>query len=275
MDFSVLMSVYNKEKGDNLNQSLESILIKQSVIPKEVILVKDGPLNGELEAVISKYLKNFPNVLKLVEIPVNVGLGEALNVGLNHCNYPYVARMDSDDICAFTRFELQTDYLKINPDIDLVGSNILEFFESPDKPVFIKKMPVSSKGIKELQKRRNPINHVTVMFKKNAVLKAGGYLHLPYLEDYYLWVRMSDINCNLTNIDEELVFVRTGNEMFKRRGNKEYIYSWYNLQKVMKNKNQISYLDFIINMINIIVFIYIPAKLKSKIYKYLLRKNVL
>lgn len=271
--FSVLMSVYIKENPKFLDESLNSILVKQSIIPDELVLVKDGPLTDELELVIDKYSSKFPSILIIINLANNVGLGEALNFGLQRCSHELIARMDSDDICAYNRFERQLKYFNSNPKLDLVGSNIVEFFDSPDNPKFVKICPADIECIRKMMKRRNAINHVSVMFKKEAVIKAGGYMHFSYMEDYYLWVRMLKNNCNMININENLVFVRTGKEMFKRRGNPESIRSWFKLQKVMKSNNQINILDAIINMLNIIVFTYTPSWVKKYIYKLFLREN--
>jgi len=274
MQFSALMSVYIKEKPEFLDASLYSILIKQSVIPDEVVLIKDGPLTDELELVIKKYHSKYPSILKVVELPINVGLGRALNTGLLECSYSLIARMDSDDISAYNRFESQLKRFQINPNLDLIGSNIVEFFDSPDDPKFVKVLPTEIADIRKMIKRRNPINHVSVMFRKEAVMETGGYMHLLYLEDYYLWVRMLNNGCNMENINENLVYVRTGEKMFERRSNRKYITSWYKLQKAMQRFSLINRLDMFINMVNITVFILTPPRIKQYIYKVFLRKDV-
>lgn len=271
--FSVLMSVYIKEKPEFLDASLHSVLAIQTIIPDEVILVKDGPLTEDLDAIIQKYLLEYSNVLKIVELPKNVGLGKALNVGLSNCNYSLVARMDSDDINVHNRFERQIKRFQNNLQLDLTGSNIIEFFDSPDNPIFVKTLPTETSGIRKMIKRRNPINHVSVMFRKEAVIKAGGYKHLLYLEDYYLWARMLHEGCVMENINENLVYVRTGVDMFARRSNREYIKSWYRLQKAMYSLALISRLDMFINMISISVFVLTPPVMKRFIYKVFLRKD--
>lgn len=119
-----------------------------------------------------------------------MGLGKALNIGLSECSFNIVARMDSDDICNFRRFEKQLKQLEEEPYLDLVGSNIVEFYNTPSEPKFIRKVPSDITGIKAMIKKRNPINYVSVMFKKSAIIEAGGYKTLLFLEDYYLWVRM-------------------------------------------------------------------------------------
>lgn len=272
MKFSVLISVYEKEIPKFFDEALNSTLVNQSVIPNEVVIVKDGPLTDCLDAVIETYRKEFSSIVKVVELETNKGLGEALKIGIQSCSFDIIARMDSDDINDKLRFEKQLSVFTENPEIDLVGTNIAEFFGSKEKIEFIRRVPVLYDEIKKMSKRRNPINHVSVMFKKKAVLGSGSYKHLPYLEDYYLWVRMLAQGYNLRNINETLVYVRTGEGMFKRRSNPQYIKSWLLLQKEMKKYSLISNKDFFINMINIIGFIYMPVFVKKHIYRLLLRE---
>lgn len=271
MDFSVLMSVYIRENPIYLDEALKSILIDQTIIPNELVIVEDGPLTKELELVIEEYKKKFDSIIKLIKLSENHGLGRDLNIGLNECTYELVARMDSDDICHRLRFEKQLKVFRKNNNVDLVGSNIAEFFESRDNIEFIRKVPSSMDEIQKMSKKRNPVNHVSVMFKKSSVLNAGGYKHMLYLEDYYLWIRMIKNNNILQNIDEELVYVRTGEEMFKRRSNTKYITSWYYLQKKMYEYDMVNWNEFVLNMANIISFILIPPSIKKYIYKYFLR----
>lgn len=110
MRFSVLLSVYKKEQPVYLQQSLDS-LFNKSLLPNEVILVKDGPLTNELEEVIVRYTQMYPT-LKVVSLLENQGLGKALNEGLKHCSYELVARMDTDDISKSDRFERQIEIFK-------------------------------------------------------------------------------------------------------------------------------------------------------------------
>ncbi|MGI2294933.1 glycosyltransferase [Paenibacillus sp. GXUN7292] len=272
MDFSVLMSVYIKESPKFLEQSLESLLINQTLLPTDIVLVKDGPLTDGLESVIAKYKLQFPDRLNVIGLAENQGLGKALNIGLAYCNCELVARMDSDDISAEHRFETQIKLFEQNKSLDIVGGNIIEFYDTPLSPISERKVPLKMQDIIKMMKRRNPMNHVSVMFKKSAVINAGGYQHLPYLEDYYLWIRMVESNCLMANIDDTLVYVRTGAAMYKRRGNKEYIRGWYTLQKKMKEMGNVNSINVVYNMATIIGFIYMPAGIKELAYKRLLRK---
>ncbi len=215
MKFSVLISVYNKERPEFLNAALESIWNNQTLRPSEIVLVEDGILTPDLEKVIEKFGTIAP--LKILKLDRNDGLGYALAKGLNLCSNELIARMDSDDIAAPHRFEKQLKYMTDHPEIDISGTNIGEFHESVDKISSYRKLPYRSDDILHFAKKRNPLNHVTVIFRKTSIIKAGGYRPFHGYEDYYLWIRMIQNGSLIGNIPENLVFARIGNNMFARR----------------------------------------------------------
>ncbi|MCF0114853.1 MAG: glycosyltransferase, partial [Erysipelotrichaceae bacterium] len=104
--FSVLMSLYYKEKPENLRQCLDSLL-NQTVLPDEITIVKDGPLTDELEEVLKEYKDINPDLYTFVPLETNHGLGLALAEGIKVCRNELVARMDTDDISVSNRFEKQ------------------------------------------------------------------------------------------------------------------------------------------------------------------------
>ncbi len=215
IDFSVLISVYHKENPEYLKASLESIWNKQSLRPSEIVLVKDGILTSELDKIIEQFKTIAP--LKVLEMDQNNGLGIALAKGLNICSNELVARMDSDDISASDRFEKQVNYMTEHPEIDISGSNIAEFQKSIGKIRSYRRLPSNPHEISRFAKKRNPLNHMTVIFRKKAVINAGNYLAFHGYEDYYLWIRMLQKGSLIGNIPEILVFARIGNNMHSRR----------------------------------------------------------
>jgi len=230
MHFSVLLSVYHKEKPDYLDAALESIA-NQSRKPDEIVLVEDGKLTEELYAQIDSWQERLGDMLRVVKLEENVGLGEALNVGLDACWHNWVARMDTDDIALPERFEKQLDFIEKHPDIDILGSWICEFGFDPDKCDQIRKVPSTHQEIEQFAKYRNPLNHMTVIFKKEAVLDAGGYQPMHGFEDYYLWMRMLKANKRFANLPEILVKARAGREMIRRRRGLGYMMEEWRLQK--------------------------------------------
>lgn len=269
--FSVLMAVYNKENPNYFKEALDSILINQTLKPNDFVLVVDGPVNNDLNKIINEYENNHEKILQVYRLENNVGLGKALNYGLRKCTYNLVARADSDDINASERFQFQIDKFKTDDSIDVLGTFIDEFDDECSCPINYKKMPLGHNELYKMAKKRNPINHMSVMFKKKAIINAGEYQHLPYLEDYYLWVRVLANGGKLENLDKYLVHVRVGNGMLYRRSNKEYIPSWKILNNYMKNKKIINSSEYVRNIINIYGFIYMPVSLKKIAYKVLLR----
>ena len=270
--FSVLMSVYCKERPEYFDLSLGSNLIKQTLRPNEFVLVCDGELTPELEAVIDKYQKLCLDVLKVYR-KENGGLGRALNFGLPKCSYSLVARADSDDICAPDRFEKQVRYFEEHPEVGIISSYIDEFNEDWKKPTHLKTLPLTHDELYEMAKFRNPLNHMSIMMRKDDVLRIGSYRHIPYIEDYELWVRAMINGIRIGNIGEVLVHARIGNGMVQRRGTKKYIKSWHLMNKDMIKAGMIGYATYARNMISIIAFVFMPVRLKGFLYKKVLRKG--
>ena len=267
--FSVLMSVYSKEEPDYLEKSLYSV-VNQTLMPSEIILVEDGPLNDELYGVIDEYKKKY-SFLKVIKLDMNVGLANALNEGLKECSYNHVARMDTDDFANHCRFEKQIAFLINNPTVDVVGSNINEF----DKDLTIKqdekRVPENDLDIKKYLANRNPFNHMTVIYKKNKVMAVGGYLDCPFFEDYYLWCRMAKNNCSFYNIQECLVDVRAGSDMIGRRGGLKYNKCIFNFQRKMKKLGIVSGVACTRNTMVRIAVSSCPKRIRAVFYKKALR----
>lgn len=266
------MSVYRKENPLYLQQSINSVL-NQTLLPAEIVIVKDGPLTNALDKVIEDFQREYPDLFKVVELPENVGLGKALNIGLKQCTHDIVARMDSDDICVPNRFEKQIKIMNEKKDIDVLGSWIGEFEKEPDKIINIRKVPVQPDKIRTYARYRNPLNHMTVMFRKRSVLEVGGYIHFLWNEDYYLWVRMLCQNKKIMNIPEILVKVRAGSDLYQRRGGLKYFINEFKLQKEFYQMKFISLFNFIYNIIIRFLVRIIPNRLRGYIYRNLLRSS--
>lgn len=272
IQFSVLISVYSKERADYLTLSLKSITSDQTLIPDEVVLVKDGPLTPELDSVCKEYAALYPNIFKIVALPENVGLGRALNEGLNHCSYELVARMDSDDVSKPNRFERQIEVFESNPDLDIVSAWIEEFEYDSANAVSIKKLPEDHFSIFKYAKKRCPINHPVAMFKKSEVLLAGGYLDMHLYEDYYLWVRMLMGGSKFYNIQESLLSFRYSTETIKRRGGIKYANTEIKFFKELRKLGLINYAEFLKTIFVRVVARVIPNGFRVLLYQKLLRR---
>lgn len=270
MNFSTLLSVYIKENPLYLRECMDS-LINQQLRPTEIILVEDGPLTDQLYTVISEYQLKLPN-LKVISFSQNQGLGKALNEGLKHCSYDIVARMDTDDVAKPNRFKRQIEILKKHPNIDVVGAWIDEFEGTTDNVRSQRKLPEMPEEIAKYARKRCPVNHPVVMFRKKAVLDAGGYQHFPLMEDCYLWVRMLMNGSRFYNIQESLLYFRFSPNMFKRRGGWKYAMDEFRFQRLLLERGFISISTFMSNVIIRFSTRIMPNTLRKWIYKKLLRK---
>ncbi len=265
------MSVYHKDDASALDAALRSVLLDQTVLPAEIILVEDGPLTDSLDQVIKKYKEIFPN-FKSLKFERNQGLGTALREGLMLCSHDWIARMDSDDVSKPHRFEKQLEVISKYPDVDVVGSWIDEFCEITDNITSVKRVPEHHREIYTSAKKRSPVNHPTVFLRKSAVLAAGNYQAFPLFEDYFLWIRMLKNGAGFYNIQESLLFFRMSPETFKRRGGKTYARNERKLQRKFKQSGFINTFEMYRNITIRTGFRLIPNCCREVLYKKLLRK---
>lgn len=269
MSFSVLMSIYKGEKVKYLKQALDSVMT-QTLQPSEVILMEDGPLTEELYKVINDYKKQYP-ILKTYQIQKNIMLGRALAKGLTLCSNEIVARMDTDDIALPDRFQKQYDYLINHPTISVIGSSIQEF--SDDHLFYAKKhMPETTKEIRNYIKYRNPLNHMTVMFRKTDVLKSGNYRHIPLLEDYDLWNRMIVRGYQFHNLPDVLVKARTNDDRYTKRGGWKYCRTFFRLRIMQYRLGILNKWELIKGLIGTMIMTLTPDWGRRIAYHFFLRK---
>ena len=267
--FSVLMSLYIEEKAEYLDDALASVL-KQTVKPDEIVIVYDGPITTELRNVVENYISKNPGLIKVIENPENKGLGLALADGVPQCKYELIARMDTDDICREDRFEKQLQEFAKDPTIDICGSHILEFEGNKDNIVAQRRVPLVDKDIREYQKRRDGFNHVSVMFKKKSVLAAGNYQSCLLMEDTLLWANMFMNGAKGMNIDDFLVYVRIGKDMYERRGGLDYYKKYKAGRKKVYETGYISWVDYKITLLIQFIVAVIPNRVRGFVFKKLL-----
>lgn len=271
-EISVLMSVYQKEKPEYFAAAIKSIL-NQSLLPQEIVLVLDGPITNELHTIIEENLDNRKVSIKVVPLKTNQGLGIALAKGVIACQNELIARMDTDDIMRRDRLEKQYQCFSKNENLAIVGSNIDEFTGDPSNVIGKRVVPATNEDIRQFSKRRNPFNHMTVMFKKSDVVAVGNYQPLNGFEDYYLWVRLLKAGYQGMNINESLVYARGGNEMYARRGGMKYFISGLNARKVIYHKGLGNFNDYFVSISAHIVTSILPNRLRGFVYKKLLRER--
>ena len=263
--FSVSMCVYGKDNAAHFKSAADSI-IHQTVKPSEVVLVVDGPVPEGLDQIIAGYEAN--PLFRVIRLEKNVGHGNARRIGLENCIYELVALMDADDISVPDRFESQLRIFEKETDISIVGGQIEEFIDEPEKPVSLRRVMTSDQDIKEDMKVRCPMNQVTVMFKKTDVQRAGGFIDWYCEEDYYLWLRMAQLNMRFANVDKVLVQVRVGADMYQRRGGWKYFSSEAKLQKYMLDNRMIGLGTFAVNAAKrLIVQVLLPNKIRGWVFQ--------
>lgn len=269
--FSVSMCVYGKDNPDWFRTAVNSV-VNQTKSPDEVVLVVDGPVPEELDAVIKDFEKN--PIFKVIRLEVNKGHGEARRTGLNNCTHELVALMDADDISAPDRFKKQLALFETNPELTIVGSSITEFVGEPENIVGARVVETDDAAIKADMKKRCPMNQMTVMFRKSDVEKAGGYIDWYCDEDYYLWLRLLLNGAVFANLPDYLVNVRVGKEMYQRRGGMKYFKSEAKLQKYMLDNKVIGIGTYAVNVCKrLIVQVLLPNKLRSFVFQKFARKS--
>lgn len=268
MKFSVLMSLYDKEKPAYLQQCFESLLT-QTLPADDIVLVLDGPINSGLQALITHWQAKLP--LNIIALENNVGLGSALNAGLAHCQYEWVLRMDTDDICVPTRFAQQLAFIGSHPDVSVVGGQIAEFNDDPQNSHASRQVPMTHQQIFASAKSRNPINHMTVAFKKSAVQAVGSYRHAPLFEDYDLWVRLLVAGYQFANLPDVLVYARAGEAMYERRGGIDYAKYEVDIQRAFYQQGFLTALQMLKNLAIRLPVRLLPNGLRSWVYQRLLR----
>lgn len=268
--YSVLMSVYAKEKPEFLRKSMMS-MYNQTVPTDDFVLVCDGPLNKKLDKVIDDMQKKFGNRLRVFKLEENQGLGLALRFGVKKCKNELIARMDSDDVSDKNRMKKE---LKIfdKMDVDVVGSNIVEYDEKMKTKLTERIVPEDHDDIARMLKKRNPMNHMTVVFKKSKVLAVGGYKEMLFFEDYYLWARMIDRGYTFYNIQDNLVSVRGDTGMLKRRGSLEYVACIRNFEYELKTMDIINPIEYAVNLFARCSLALSPVFLRNIVYSNVLRK---
>lgn len=233
--YSVLMAVYYREKPEYLRLAIESMLA-QSVPPDEFVLVCDGPLTPPLDSVIEQFCDSYPELFQILRLEKNQGLGAAINVGLGACRNELVARMDSDDLAVPDRMEKQLAAMEKYPQISVLGGQIGEFAEDPEKIHSYRTVPLEEQKIREFLRFRSPMNHTTVILRRSHILQAGGYQAIPGFEDYTLWIRLLADGYHMRNIEDMCCRVRADGRMYARRGGMEYFRNTLKMEGLLLEK---------------------------------------
>ncbi len=267
--YSVLMSVYAKDKPEYLDAAITS-MARQTVPFRDMVVVCDGPLTDGLDAVLSDWEWELEGRMTIHRLPENGGLGPALAAGLPLCRCDVVARMDADDVSRPDRCRILLEKMA-SDNLDLVGGVIEEFDREPGDMGAIRMVPLDQCAIERGIKRRNPFNHMTVMFDRRAVGAAGGYLPFPWMEDYWLWARMVSAGCSCANVSDVVVDVRVGNGMYTRRSNSAYLKSQIEFFSALRRLGLVGRVGWTRAVIERTVATVLPSRLVKAAYNGLLR----
>ncbi len=271
-NYSILMSVYHKDKPEWLKEAIESML-NQTIKTNDFVIVCDGQLTDELYAVLDDYSKNNPDLFQVLKRDKNYGLGPSLAYGITFCKNELVARMDSDDVSKPNRCEVQLKYFEENNELAIVGCWENEFEEDINKPIAVHRVPSGVNEVHEYMKRRCALLHPTVIFKKTAVIDSGNYHDLRLFEDYDLFMRMIvEMNYKADNVQEALYDMRVNDAFYKRRGGLKYMKTIVSFKKLQRKKKLISRRDYIASCWSQRIVCLMPNRMRKWFYLKFLRK---
>jgi glycosyltransferase involved in cell wall biosynthesis len=227
--FSLLLPVYLGDDPGHLRRAFMSTVVDQLRHPDEVVVVEDGRIRPELASTIDGLASTSPVPVRRHRLPSNVGLAQALQSGLSVCSHEVIARMDADDVSLPHRFAVQLPLIEAGA--DLVGSALVEFADDEAVRGRLRVPPIDPAQIVASARLRSPFNHPTVVYRRSAVLEAGGYQDLPLLEDYWLFTRMIAAGATVANVAEPLLLYRVGSGSYERRGGQRLLWSEIGLQR--------------------------------------------
>jgi glycosyltransferase involved in cell wall biosynthesis len=262
--FSLLVPVYDGDRPDHLRRALRSAVDDQTVRPDQVVIVRDGPVRDELAECLDEFVRRSPVPVTLVPLQSNGGLGPALDRGLAASWFDVIARMDADDVAMPHRFEVE---LPLIEDADIVGAGLLEFVEDTDHIVGQRTPPTEPGQIERYARMHDPFNHPTVVYRRRAVLAAGGYGDLPLMEDYALFARMLAGGARAVNVAEPLVFYRVGAQAYKRRGGAALLRSELRLQREFRRRGFTTPAEYVRNVLVRGGYRLIPWWCRRAVYK--------
>jgi len=283
------MSVYHKDRREQFLKAAASV-VTQSCKAAQFVLVQDGPLTPELDdavGCVQEMCVKAGIVFCTVPLAKNGGLGPALNEGLKYCSEDLVARMDADDISLPDRMKLQLSFMEKHPETALLSGTIVEFEgEDPDVShipagLHRKAVPLTDEAIRKTAAKRNPFNHPCILYRKRAVLEAGGYRSVPLFEDYDLWLRVlfgtekpdgtgKTAGCKAANLPDELLLMRVDG-MYGRRGGLSYSGNIVKFRKQMRKAGYVGLPQNLVITSGRVAVSLLPGGLRKKFYNKFLR----
>lgn len=269
--YSFLASIYCGESPENLREALDS-MVGQTIKPDEIVIIKDGHLTPQLEWVFDHYCRLYPNLFRIIAREKNEGLGVTLQAGVLECRNEWIARMDTDDICAPNRIEIQLEILKQHPDLDMIASVYYEYDNNISRRV-VRITPESHEELLKYAHTRNPFGHDSMLLRKSMILKAGNYQPSNRFEDYDLWIRMFQAGAKAYNIQVPLLYVRGNEDFYARRGGWKYFKKNYTFFVEHRKSGFFTFMDCIRSLVPRFIICMMPNNMRVFTYRNLLREK--
>jgi glycosyltransferase involved in cell wall biosynthesis len=266
---SVVMPVHVGVRPDYLASAVESVLC-QTVAVDEIVVVEDGPLTDRQLGVLDEALRGDDRVVR-VRLPVNRGAGVANQAGLEAASGEWIMKTDADDINLPHRLETQLEFC-LRHGIDVCGSAMIEFHGDPQAPVGLRQAPGSMAEIRSRMRFNNPMNHPTVIYRRDLALRVGGYPAMRYMQDYDLFARMAAGGAQMANLSVPLVKFRGGSQMRRRRRGLEILWLDWELQRRLKCYGIIGWGRVVRNMCIRMAFRITPDGLSRLVYRRVLSR---
>ena len=274
MTISVLMSVYQSERGAFLDRSLQSVWYDQTRKPEQIVLVEDGPLTKELYAVIGKWKERVGEVLTLCVNKENLGLTKSLNKGLEAATGDLIARSDSDDISAPHRFEIQERFFLEHPDVDIIGGSMQEF-DDENECLNVRHYPLTHEEACRYIVKACPLAHPSVMMRRR-IFEGGLRYDERYRmsQDIKLWFDAILAGYRLSNVPDICLYFRQQGDVFRRRSR---VKAWNEFNIYMNGIYRMHGLFTLAYRYPIARYVFrnLPPSLVKRIYGSGMRKKVL
>lgn len=266
--YGLLMSVYYGDEISNFRLAVESC-INSGFQFDEFVIVIDGKIKQEIRQYITKL--GGINTFRSIQLNENAGLAIALNHGLSIMKSDYIFRMDSDDISLKNRFLIQKSFLETNEKVDLLGGQIEEFDTKTNDGVGLRRVPTETKDIQRTIGFKNPFNHPSVCFKREAVIELDGYRDHRFFEDWDLWDRMIHHGYKCVNLPDVILRFRTSKEQVLRRHGYRYLIFEFNFLKQRLIEGRINFGAFMLRFSISLFMRLLPMHLYNFLFKKILR----
>lgn len=272
--YSVLIPVYGKDSPEYFKFAVDS-MINQTVPPEEIFIAVDGPVGDEMNGIISRYKSSNASLFTVKYFPENRGIAPTLRDSLPMCRNEFVARMDADDYSLPTRIEEQSEIFRKYPKITTVGCNVDEFEGDITNVTAHVILPETPEEARKFARRRSPMRHPAMVFRKSDIIAIGSYRDVYKYEDYDLQARIiheyTDKGGGVYNVQKMLVMMRVSKDFYARRGGIRLACSSLALKIGFWRDGLISFTDLLVSGLGQAFVALMPGFFREWFYKKFLR----